>query len=182
MSRLTTVLVAIFLSACSSTLNYEAIGYFSYQPERGYNDQKECRQISNENCKKISINWKTERFCGLYLGADDRTSEINAFVSGSDIVQQNWETIEEQTLLIDYDEEFEWSSSAPVERAKSDLICGKFEPGQNLVDVKNNDELNLLINCQYANRGQKFIPASKNTYLLSVNVVSEDKFLLGCKK
>lgn len=173
----------VLAGGCSSTVHYQAVGFYSETSNDAvahFSSEEACTAADESGCTKIVLNWETERYCGIYRGADDAVSEQVMRVGKSPFALTNWQLEGDQTLLLG-DDEFFVSIDAGSTDPGSDIICGKFEPPANLVNIREDDVLNLRIFCRAVPPGIRIMPGSATGYPLNVAVASQEKTWFGCR-
>lgn len=172
------------LMACSSTLHYQATGYYSVSPDNGdvthFEDGSTCTSAAAGQCTRIRLQWETERYCGIYGKAPDHVTDRQLRVGSSPTTITHWVVFDDRTVLLGDDEQFEVVIGDDV-LIESDLLCGQFQPPVKLVAVHEGDTLSLEIYCRTVLNGIKLMPPSETPYRLQVNVVEKEKSIFGCK-
>lgn len=181
----TLVLSGIVLTGgCSATVHYQAISYYTENTDgtvQHFDSEEGCAAADERSCTRILLSWETERYCGIYRRADDAVSEEIMRVGKSPFALDGWQLVEYQTMLLG-DDEFFTGIDGEATIVESDILCGKFEPPANLLEVRDGDVLNLRVLCKAATQGIKIMPATPTGYPLNVTATTEEKSWLGCRK
>jgi hypothetical protein len=178
------LLAFLVTTACSSTLHYAATGYYADTPDgmtETFESEDECAASGLDSCTRIQLTWETERYCGIYRSAENAVSEQVMMVGTSPFAITGWQVVNDQTLLLGDDENFERVDGDDT-TINSDVLCGKFEPAVNLLLVRDKETVNLEISCQPIMRGIKLMPSSSSGYPLKVIATVQEKSWFGCKK
>jgi len=181
----TIFLVGLVLNAgCSATVHYQAVGYYTEAADgtvRHFANEGACTAVDENGCTRILLSWETERYCGIYRRADDALSEQVMRVGTSPFALTGWQPVDDQTVLLG-DDEFFTAIDENAPTVESDILCGKFEPPANLLEVRDGDLLNFRVRCTATAQGIKIMPASADGYALNVAAITEEKSWLGCSK
>jgi hypothetical protein len=181
---LTLVVVLPVFSGCSSTLLYQATGAYSEgsgEIIHQFDSITSCKDADVGNCTKIELSWKTERFCGIYKNADDAEADKQLRVGSSPSTNEGWVIVGHETRFMGDDEDYEPAVDGAADNG-TDVLCGKFVPPTQLVNVRQQQTLELLISCKPVQQGIKLMPPVATPYPLKVAVVGEEKTWLGCNK
>jgi hypothetical protein len=175
------------LAACSSTIHYEASGYYDVSSANesdvsGYISGAECGSKPGAVCKKIALRWEAERYCGIYSKAQSHTSDRGLRVGTSPSTIEGWVLENGVVVFRGDDEDFELASGHESAKPGEDLLCGAFKPGIDLLEVRDGDGLILQIFCRPKNRSILLMPPSESGYPLKVSATKDEKAWLGCGK
>jgi len=185
MRTLLLILLALTVfSGCSSTLLYQATGAYSEESSvaiHQFDSIDACNDAGVGNCTKIKLSWKTERFCGIYINADDAEADKELRVGSSPSTNQGWDIVGQETRFVGDDEDYESAVDGAADDG-TDVLCGRFVPPTQLVNVRQQQTLNLLISCKPVRRGINLMPPAATPYPLVVSVVGEERTWFGCKK
>ena len=98
------------LGACSSTMHYEATGYYALDETTGeitqFDGAVACATAASDACTQVVMKWKTERYCGIYQSAPDSISDKHLRVGTSPTTLEGWRIWNDQTVWLGDDEEF----------------------------------------------------------------------------
>ena len=179
---LLTLLALTVFSGCSSTLLYQATGAYSEgsgEMIHQFDNITACKDAEVGNCTEIKLSWKTERFCGIYRSADDAVADKQLRVGRSPSTNEGWGIVGQETMFMGDDEDYK-STVDGADDDGTDVLCGRFLPPTQLVNVRKQQTLKLLISCKPVQQGIKLMPPAATPYPLKVAVVGEEKTLLGC--
>jgi len=174
--------MVVLLSACSSTIHYEASGFYSQKTTDGQVEiETDCRDAAPDVCERILLRWETERYCGIYRSAPNNVTDESLRVGSSPTTLSSWDTLENFTVLRGDDEDFLVALGSVVQLG-TDYLCGQFDPPKNLVDVKAGDKLKLQVFCQPIRSGIFLMPPLESGYILSVEATEYEDSWFGCSK
>ena len=176
--------VVLLSGGCSATVHYQAVSYYTESPDGAvahFDNEEACSSGGGNSCTKVMLSWETERYCGIYRGADDAVSEQVMRVGKSPFALTNWQLVEDQSMLLG-DDEFFVGLDDEAATLGADILCGQFAPPASLVEVHDGDILNLMIYCRAAEQGITIMPASATGYPLNVAATAWEKSWLGCRR
>ena len=180
---ITLVAVAI-LTGCSTTDFFTASGSYAIDSAGTpvhFSTVEACANSGADNCQRYDFSWRSERFCGLYAGREDREANLTLGLAGKVYRVIDWDTERDSPVFLGDDEDFELASDEANDDG-FDLECGVFDPPVNLTQVEDGDSIHLRMQCVAIARGIDVMPPSDDPYPLLARRTDSKKVLFGCRR